>query len=120
LTIFDAYPKSLFHFLVLPRVVKATSTLDSNEPSQKSDDPLTSSQLSSLATLLKCGPSRAKRELLRLKEEGLVCKNKMEEEMLERYGFKWDVWMGFHASPSMEYVLGIVPQPVMSQLTLYH
>jgi len=28
----------------------------------------------------------------------------IQDEMMKRYGFKWGVWMGFHAVPSMEHV----------------
>ncbi|KAH9027681.1 hypothetical protein EDB84DRAFT_1670019 [Lactarius hengduanensis] len=58
LTIFDAYPKALFHFLTL-RV---------------------------------------------LADEAARLRGVVEEEMRARYGFAWDVWVGFHAVPSMEHL----------------
>ncbi len=36
-----------------------------------------------------------------LKGAQLVVKD-IEDEMISRYGFKWDIWVGFHAVPSME------------------
>lgn len=88
LTIFDAYPKSIFHFLILPRIVP----------------PLTVFDLASLRTLLKCSKDRAKDVVLGLSNDAKRAKELIEEEMITRYGFKWDVWMGFHGAPSMECV----------------
>lgn len=86
LTIFDAYPKSIFHFLVLPRIVP----------------PLTASDLSSLVNLLKCDKGKAKNVLERLSEDAKSVRTMIEEEMMNRYGFKWAILTGFHAVPSME------------------
>jgi aprataxin len=86
LTIFDAYPKSIFHFLIMPRVVS----------------PLTIFDLSNLRTLLKCRKELAKEVLLGLKDDANKTKGMIEEEMVTRYGFKWGVWIGFHGTPSME------------------
>jgi hypothetical protein len=85
ITIFDAYPKALFHFLVLPRL--------SNERS--------SSDLTDLRTLLRRRAS-AEETLRVLAEEAVRLRGVIEEEMRTRYGFVWDVWAGFHAVPSME------------------
>jgi hypothetical protein len=86
LTIFDAYPKSIFHFLILPRPVP----------------PLSVSDLANLRTLLKSDKARAKDVLLGLRQDALTMKGAIEDEMMSRYGFKWGVWIGFHAVPSME------------------
>ena len=88
LTIFDAYPKSIFHFLVLPRIIP----------------PLTTSDLANLRAVLKGNKARAKQVIGWLVEDGAEVRSMIEDEMLKRYHFKWDVWMGFHAVPSMEYV----------------
>ncbi|KAI0725168.1 HIT-like domain-containing protein [Fomitopsis betulina] len=88
LTIFDAYPKSIFHFLVLPRVIP----------------PLTASNLANLRTVLKGDKTRAKEVIGWLAEDGAKARSMIEDEMLKRYHFKWDVWMGFHAVPSMEHI----------------
>lgn len=86
-TIFDAYPKSIFHFLVLPRLSKESSYVQ--------DD------VANLRTLLRTGKDKAKKVVEDMKSEALEVKKEIEEEMVERYGFKWDVWIGFHAVPSM-------------------
>ncbi|KAH9001071.1 HIT-like protein [Lactarius akahatsu] len=88
LTIFDAYPKALFHFLVLPR-------LSADE-----------SDLTDLRTLLRqhaSGPG-AGATLRVLADEAARLRGVVEEEMRARYGFAWDVWVGFHAVPSMEHL----------------
>ncbi|PPQ78093.1 hypothetical protein CVT25_015627 [Psilocybe cyanescens] len=91
ITIFDAYPKSIFHFLILPRV---------QEPLK-----LTASTLDSLRTLLNAGNRElAKQVVTALAEEARVIKREIQEEMVQRYGFKWDVWTGFHAAPSMHHI----------------
>ncbi|KAF8654179.1 hypothetical protein AX16_003708 [Volvariella volvacea WC 439] len=88
LVIYDAFPKSTFHFLVLPR------------PS----DALKASDLKDLWTLLKGDKERARGVVEALGEAARALRAEIEEEMLKRYGFKWDVWMGFHANPSMEHL----------------
>jgi hypothetical protein len=89
LTIFDVYPKSIFHFLVLPRVTPQLAVFD----------------LASLRTLFKADKIKAKEVLTGLSEDAQTVKVTIQDEMMRRYGFKWSVWMGFHAVPSMESVL---------------
>lgn len=89
LTLFDAFPKSIFHFLILPRVTESS---------------LTVSELSSLKSLLKCDKDTAKEVILALKEDAAALKQDIEAEMMQRYGFKWGIWTGFHAAPSMEHL----------------
>ena len=87
ITIFDLYPKSIFHFLILPRIQKP--------------DPV----LSNLGTLLNSGDKvRAKEVITILWEDAQVVKKEILDEMVSRYGFKWDIWFGFHSAPSIEYV----------------
>jgi aprataxin len=86
LTVFDAFPKSIFHFLVIPRV----------------RPPFNVYQLANLRSLLKCEKSDAKDVLADLCQEADNVKKVIEGEMLKKYGFKWGIWMGFHAVPSME------------------
>ncbi|KDQ60763.1 hypothetical protein JAAARDRAFT_31735 [Jaapia argillacea MUCL 33604] len=88
LTIFDAYPKATFHFLILPRIVS----------------PLTASDLASLKALLNRDKATAKDIIVGLREDALVLKASIEEEMVKRFGYKWDIWIGFHAVPSMEHL----------------
>jgi len=86
ITIFDAYPKSIFHFLILPRV---------KEPD------LTAGRLTNLHSLLTGGKATAKEVIDGLEEDAKEVKKEIEEEMIRKYGFKWEVWMGFHGAPSM-------------------
>ncbi|KAK7043624.1 aprataxin-like protein [Paramarasmius palmivorus] len=107
LTIYDAYPKSTFHFLILPRV--------------QSESEITLKDLHSLKTLLKCDKSHAKEVIDALAKDAEDVKKEIESEMVKRYGFKWQVvgaivaalvfsstfrpiWTGFHASPSMHHL----------------
>lgn len=86
LTVFDAFPKSIFHFLVLPRI----------------RPPLSVDELANLRTLLKGDKARAKQILMELSHEAHNVQKMIREEMLNRYGFQWEIWTGFHAVPSME------------------
>ncbi|KAG1756573.1 HIT-like domain-containing protein [Suillus paluster] len=88
LTVFDAFPKSIFHFLVIPRV----------------RPPFNVYQLANLRSLFKCEKSSAKELLTDLSREADNVKKMIESEMLKKYGFKWEIWMGFHAIPSMEHL----------------
>ena len=88
LTLFDAFPKSIFHFLILPRI----------------RPPFTVFDLATLRTVLKCDRERAKDLLAGLDEGAKVCRRMIEDEMMKKYGFKWEIWTGFHGAPSMEWV----------------
>jgi len=89
ITIFDAFPKSIFHFLVIPRV----------------QEHLDAASLSSLQSLLKGDKKQAKEVITALAEEAMAVKKDIQDEMVQRYGFKWDVWIGFHGAPSMTCVV---------------
>lgn len=84
ITIFDAYPKSMFHFLILPRIQKPDSALVN------------------LGSLLSGDKVRAKEVINSLWEDAQVVKKEISDEMVSRYGFKWDIWIGFHGAPSLE------------------
>jgi len=86
ITIFDAYPKSMFHFLILPRIQKPDSALVN------------------LGSLLSGDKVRAKEVIDSLWEDAQVVKKEISDEMVSRYGFKWDIWIGFHGAPSMEHL----------------
>ncbi|KAG1803687.1 HIT-like domain-containing protein [Suillus plorans] len=88
LTVFDAFPKSIFHFLVIPRV----------------RPPFNVYQLANLRSLLKCEKNCVKELLTDLSREANNVKKMIESEMFKKYGFKWEIWMGFHAIPSMEHL----------------
>ena len=85
LTVFDAFPKSYFHFLILPRPRK----------------PFEIEDMDSLKTLLKKDKEAAREVLLDLGEAAKRTRERIEVEMMERFKFKWDIWTGFHAGPSM-------------------
>ena len=86
ITIFDAYPKAIFHFLILPRPSQRLSVLG----------------LSSLRSLIKKDVDLALGVLRDLQSEAEKLKGEIHTEMLERYGFTWPIHCGFHAVPSME------------------
>jgi aprataxin len=87
ITVFDAYPKAIFHFLVLPRL--------------KPECDLNATALHDLQSLLKADKTKAKKVIASLAEDAKGVKEDIQNEMVKRFGFKWDVWMGFHAVPSM-------------------
>nr|GAT58734.1 predicted protein [Mycena chlorophos] len=88
LTIFDAFPKAIFHFLVLPRVRGS----------------LTASDLSDLRTLLSRDKARAQEVITTLERDAAVLRADIESEMVKMYGFKWPILTGFHAVPSMAHL----------------
>ncbi|KAF7363389.1 HIT-like protein [Mycena sanguinolenta] len=88
LTIYDAFPKGIFHFLILPRV----------------QEQFTVSELADLRTLLNGDKARAKQVISALNEDAKALRKEIEDEMLSRYGFKWGIWMGFHGAPSMAHL----------------
>ncbi|KAF9814930.1 hypothetical protein IEO21_04874 [Rhodonia placenta] len=88
ITIFDKYEKAIFHFLVLPRV-KPPYTLD---------------RLRNLRSLLLGDREQAKQLLERMAEDAKAVQAMIEDEMMKKYGFKWDIWMGFHAIPSLPHL----------------
>jgi aprataxin len=127
LTIFDAYPKAIFHFLILPRLRAAASADDGDGDGDEDMGELTASatDLTSLRTLLQRtttttttttttadGSSNSDNAHRRttaafstlhvLADEAARLRREIEREMETRYGFVWDIWVGFHAVPSME------------------
>jgi aprataxin len=93
LTIYDAYPKSIFHFLILPRV--------------KPDSELTVNDLESLKSLL-ADKTRAKQVIDALNDDAKSLHEEIEEEMVKRYGFKWLVC----ARPTLHKVDGVSNFPL--------
>lgn len=88
-TIYDAYPKSKYHLLVLPRPREGVITVP---------------DLLNLRTLLNGDKERAKRVLDEMGVAAEAAKKDVREEMQRQWGFQWDVWIGFHALPSMRSV----------------
>lgn len=101
IVIFDAYPKSIFHFLILPRLAGQGTTEAKDTQASESDI----ARLDNLQALLYDDKQKAREIIDALAKEAMGVKKEIEDEMVERYGFKWDVWMGFHGAPSMAYVL---------------
>ncbi|KAJ7063240.1 HIT-like domain-containing protein [Mycena amicta] len=100
LTIFDAYPKSIFHFLILPRVQGS----------------YTVSELSDLRTLLLGDKQRAKEVITTLARDAAVLRTEIESEMMKHYGFKWPILTGFHAVPSMAHLhLHVISNDLVSE-----
>lgn len=130
LTIFDAYPKALFHFLVLPRLSLGLRTAAAAATSSRLGTPALeddhgdgdsevvvvadrTEDLTSLRTLLLLqraadpdararARARAIGTLSVLSDEATRLQSQIEREMQTHYGFKWPIWIGFHAIPSME------------------
>lgn len=91
LALFDKYPKAIYHFLVLPRILAGSE--------------FTAEDLTNLQILLGKGKKPAVKALLEgLKKDAEMVKEMVEKEMIKKYGYKWDVWIGFHAVPSLLYV----------------
>lgn len=91
LTLFDKYPKAMYHFLVLPRILAKSS--------------FTAQDLTNLQTLLATGKQAEAKSLVEgLKKDAETAKEMIEKEMINKHGYKWDVWIGFHAVPTMTYV----------------
>ena len=87
-TLFDKYPKATYHFLVLPRIL--------------ANSDFTAKELTNLQTLLAEGKkAEAKAFIEGLKKDAQTAKETVEKEMLKKHGYKWDVWIGFHAVPSL-------------------
>lgn len=91
LTIFDKYPKATYHFLVIPRILAGSAFV--------------AKDLKNLHTLLAKGNKAEAKTLIEgLKRDAEIVKEMVEKEMLKKHGYKWDVWIGFHAVPSLVYV----------------
>ena len=88
--ILDKFPKAIFHVLILPRI----------------RDGLTKEDLKNLRALLgsrsKVSLERAKQLLETMGEHARMVRDEIQRDMRQRYKFEWDVWIGFHAVPSME------------------
>ncbi|KAF9651501.1 HIT-like protein [Thelephora ganbajun] len=88
LTLFDKYPKAIYHFLVLPRILPGSV--------------FTAKDLTNLHTLLAKGRRAEAKTLIEgLKKDTEIVKGMVEKEMVKKHGYKWDVWIGFHAVPSL-------------------
>ncbi|KAI0647091.1 hypothetical protein C8Q79DRAFT_604310 [Trametes meyenii] len=100
-TLHDLYPKSLYHELVIPLI----------------RPPLTVDGLRDLRSLLSLPREDAKAVLLNLRRDALVAKQLIQEDMRKTHSVAWDVQMGFHALPSVQYV--VQPLRHLSHLHLH-
>ncbi|KAH9966867.1 hypothetical protein BC827DRAFT_1102360, partial [Russula dissimulans] len=92
LTIFDAYPKALFHFLVLPHLTTLRTLLRRATASSSSSSGQTQAR------------ARVEGTLRVLADEAARLRLEIEREMLAHHGFTWPIWTGFHAVPSLEHL----------------
>jgi len=90
ITIFDGFPKALYHFLVLPRVGPSSG--------------LTMSNVASLRDILQWDRVKAQKCLEMLRLEAQEVKKMIEDEMVKTHGFTWPVFIGLHAVPSMKHL----------------
>ena len=92
ITIFDAYPKAKYHFLVLPRYPFSTK-------SQKNicsiDD------LHDLSSLLAMDRGARKEVVDAIRGMAEEVVEMIRDEMMKTEGFTWGIDLGFHAEPSM-------------------
>ncbi|KZT57048.1 HIT-like protein [Calocera cornea HHB12733] len=89
-TIKDAYPKAMYHYLVLPRLPSSLVT--------------STSQLSSLRSLLSGDKAEALRVVKVLGADAELAKFHILEDMRKKHGFEWTVNIGFHSVPSMDHL----------------
>ncbi|KAH9900970.1 hypothetical protein C8Q73DRAFT_225985 [Cubamyces lactineus] len=87
-TVSDLYPKSIYHYLVIPRL----------PPTLKPE------QMEDLRALLRLPREQARSILVRLREDALATVKLIEGEMMRQYGFTWPCHMGFHAIPTLEHL----------------
>lgn len=89
IAVFDAYPKAIYHFLVLPKIPFVVS-----ETKQ-----LNEAELDNLSVLLQ-HPDH-EQVLAALKEAAAEVVDMVRDEMVKTYGFEWPINSGFHSIPSM-------------------
>ncbi|KAG8800102.1 hypothetical protein FRC18_008114 [Serendipita sp. 400] len=63
-----------------------------------------SAKYRNLRSLLQWDRERAKATVLRLQQDSKQIIEDIEDEMIRLHGFKWKIWTGFHAVPSMEHL----------------
>jgi aprataxin len=92
ITIFDAYPKAKYHFLVLPRY----PFLKSGSKSICSID-----DLHDLTSLLAMEKGARKEVVHAIRGMAGEVVEMIRDEMMKTEGFTWGIDLGFHAEPSM-------------------
>ena len=102
ITIFDAYPKADYHFLVIPRVLTPASSKNGDKLGSSL---MTLDNLMSLKSFFQApgvGRKEAQALLLQLKKDAEALRAEIEEDMRLRRGCVSELFFGFHAVPSME------------------
>lgn len=89
IAVFDAYPKAMYHFLVLPKIPFVVS--DTKQ--------LKEAELDNLSTLLQ--DPDYKDVLAALTEAATEVVDMVRDEMVKTHGFEWQINTGFHSIPSM-------------------
>lgn len=89
IAVFDAYPKAMYHFLVLPKIpFVVTETKQLKE-----------ADLDNLSVLLQ-DPDHEE-VLAALREAAAEVVDMVRDEMVKTHGLEWHVNTGFHSVPSM-------------------
>jgi aprataxin len=100
ITIFDAYPKAKYHFLVLPRHPFLSGPEGEGTKSLCSVD-----NLDDLESVMTRTSKEARREIVgAMSSMAKEVVEMIRDEMMKTEGFTWGVDVGFHAEPSMRSV----------------
>jgi len=91
IAIFDAYPKAKYHFLILPRYPFPHKC--------------NINYLHDLTTLLRAPKDVRKAVVEGMRSMAGEVVEMIRDEMMKTEGFTWGIDLGFHAIPSMRYVL---------------
>lgn len=89
IAVFDAYPKAMYHFLVMPKIPFAVSN----------GRRLTEADLDSLSSVLRV-PEYGE-VFSALKDAAAEVVDMVRDEMMKSHGFEWQINIGFHSIPSM-------------------
>jgi hypothetical protein len=101
ITIFDAYPKAKYHFLVLPRHPFLSGIEGEGAKSLCSVD-----NLDDLESVMTRTSMEARREIVgAMSSMAKEVVEMIRDEMMKTEGFTWGVDVGFHAEPSMRSAL---------------
>ncbi|EIW73692.1 hypothetical protein TREMEDRAFT_59866 [Tremella mesenterica DSM 1558] len=98
MSIHDAYPKSKYHFLILPRFPYPP---EADLERDKSILPL--GVFDSLETFLMKGGEHRWTVLQQMVNMARDVEEMIRDEMFKTEGFTWKIYMGFHAVPSMNH-----------------
>lgn len=88
LTVREQFPKAEYHVILIPRVGRPPRV------------PRNLGNIRKLLSLSQFTKVEAFDLLKDIKADALDVVKTIEEDMIDRKGFKWDIWMGFHIAPS--------------------